>query len=239
VCGETDGWALDEKKRNLLASTVHSTSRGHEAIQIAAGFQLKPYWFCFSLLSRWIHAVGYWTWTVWVDATTKWQSGTIHFPVVAVIMDIPHWEEGFPIIPHQSSATGMQAIPATGDGTRHFLYGVSRAIEIIRQASGTLFHLWDGLQLPKGEVAEAFSKWQCLKNFQSVYLVQDNGWGIRQLGWNAYDGCYEYASGFKGLERMQVDCSDFIDSFHGLTRAFQYSRFRPITDTCSRQLVHC
>src|SRR5260370_42467800 len=35
---------------------------------------------------------------------------------------------------------------------------------------------------------------------------------------------YEYAAGFKGMERMRVDGSDFIDSFHGLSRAFQYCR---------------
>jgi 2-oxoisovalerate dehydrogenase E1 component len=35
---------------------------------------------------------------------------------------------------------------------------------------------------------------------------------------------YEYAAGFKGMERMRVDGSDFRDSFEGLRKAIEYVR---------------
>jgi len=35
---------------------------------------------------------------------------------------------------------------------------------------------------------------------------------------------YEYAAGFKGMERMRVDGSDFVDSFQGLAKAIDYVR---------------
>ena len=35
---------------------------------------------------------------------------------------------------------------------------------------------------------------------------------------------YEYAAGFKGMERMRVDGSDFTDSFEGLSKAIEYVR---------------
>jgi len=64
-----------------------------------------------------------------------------------------------------------------------------------------------------------------LKRLPIVYLIQDNGWGISATGdeMRTMDA-YEYAAGFKGLERMRVDGSDFIDSYHGLTRAFEFVR---------------
>src|SRR5690606_19700116 len=53
----------------------------------------------------------------------------------------------------------------------------------------------------------------------------DNGWGIsataREMrAMNAFD----YAGGFKGMERMIVDGADFVQSYEGIRKAIQYVR---------------
>ena len=78
-----------------------------------------------------------------------------------------------PTIIHQSSATGMQAIPATG---------IAQGIAFKEQAGMTepgsrcaLF--FRRRQHQEGEVSEAF-QFAVLKKLPIIYLVQDNGWGI-------------------------------------------------------------
>ena len=58
-----------------------------------------------------------------------------------------------------------------------------------------------------------------------VYLIQDNDWGISATGaeMRAMDA-YEFAAGFKGMKRMRVDGSNFMDSFFGMKKAFDYVR---------------
>src|SRR5690606_17822581 len=113
--------------------------------------------------------------------------------------------EGFPTIPHQSSATGMQAIPATG--MAHALsYFESQGLANGAEKPVVLCSLGDG-SVTEGEVAEAFQM-AVLKNLPIVYLVQDNDWGISATGkeMRAMDA-YEYAAGFKGMERLRVNGS--------------------------------
>jgi 2-oxoisovalerate dehydrogenase E1 component len=64
-----------------------------------------------------------------------------------------------------------------------------------------------------------------LKKLPIIYLIQDNDWGISAMGdeMRAMDA-YEYAAGFKGMERMRVDGSDFVDSYQGLQKAFEFVR---------------
>ena len=47
-----------------------------------------------------------------------------------------------------------------------------------------------------------------------IYLVQDNDWGISATGreMRAMDA-YEFAAGFKGLQRLRVDGADFAASY--------------------------
>jgi len=213
---------LYDEKKEICGKYVHSTSRGHEAIQIAAGFQLKacdyasPYYRDESMLL----AIGLEPYELMLQLMAKrddpFSGGRSYYGHPSLR------REGFPTIPHQSSATGMQAIPATG-----MAHGISyleyQGLLSSSEQPVVLCSLGDG-SVTEGEVAEAFQM-AVLKKLPIVYLVQDNGWGISATGdeMRTMDA-YEYASGFKGLERMRVDGSDFIDSFHGLTRAFQYCR---------------
>jgi 2-oxoisovalerate dehydrogenase E1 component len=63
--------------------------------------------------------------------------------------------KGFPVIPHQSSATGMQAIPATTGMAHGLAYLESQKLMASEQNPIVLCSLGDG-SVTEGEVAEAF-----------------------------------------------------------------------------------
>ena len=213
---------LYDEKKEISGKYVHSTSRGHEAIQIATGFQLKscdfasPYYRDESMLL----ALGLEPFDLMLQLMAKrddpFSGGRSYYGHPSLK------RAGFPIIPHQSSATGMQAIPATGMA-HGISYLESEGLLKTSEKPVVLCSLGDG-SVTEGEVAEAFQM-AVLKKLPIVYLVQDNGWGISATGKEMRTmDAYEYAGGFKGMERMRVDGSDFMDSFHGLAKAFQYCR---------------
>lgn len=116
----------------------------------------------------------------------------------------------------------MQAIPATGMA-HGISYFESQGLLKDDNKPVVLCSLGDG-SVTEGEVAEAFQM-AVLKKLPIIYLVQDNDWGISATGkeMRAMDA-YEYAAGFKGLERMAVDGADFIDSYLGIRKAIEFVR---------------
>ncbi|MFY7757471.1 MAG: thiamine pyrophosphate-dependent enzyme, partial [Flavobacterium stagni] len=126
-------------------------------------------------------------------------------------------------IPHQSSATGMQAIPATG-AAMGFWYKESMGLP---QEAGDLplvvCSLGDA-SVTEGEIAEAFQM-AALKQLPILYLVQDNGWDISA---NAKEtraqNAFEYAKGFHGLEAISIDGANFIESYTALEQVIQTIR---------------
>ena len=211
-----------EENRDVCSKYVHSTSRGHEAIQIAAGFHLKSYDFASPYYrdESMLLAIGLEPYELMLQLMAKrddpFSGGRTYYAHPSLK------REGFPIIPHQSSATGMQAIPATGMA-HGIAYLESQKLWKGKYKSIVLCSLGDG-SVTEGEVAEAFQM-AVLKSLPILYLVQDNGWGISATckEMRAMDA-YEYAAGFKGLERIRVDGSDFMNSYEGLQKAVRYVR---------------
>jgi 2-oxoisovalerate dehydrogenase E1 component len=214
--------ALYDEERKICSKYVHSTSRGHEAIQLAAAFQLTPRDFAapyyrdesillgiglrpFELMSQ-----------LMAKVTDPFSGGRTYYSHPSLRRD------GFPTIPHQSSATGMQAIPATG--MAHGLAYLKRQGLLEGEMNpAVLCSLGDG-SVTEGEVSEAFQM-AVLHKLPIVYLIQDNEWGISATGseMRAMDA-YEFVEGFKGMARRRVDGSDFVASFQVLQEAFTYVR---------------
>jgi len=209
---------------------VHSTSKGHEAIQIATGLQLlpkdfvSPYYRDDSLLL----ALGYTPYELMLQLLAKaedpFSGGRAYYSHPSSI------SAGKPRIIHQSSATGMQAIPSTGiaQGLQYIeqmkaqnLSG--KWIDRIDKESLVVCSFGDN-SITEGEVSEAF-QFAVLKQLPIVYLVQDNDWGISVSAEEARAmNAYEYAAGFKGMHRLQVDGSDFEASYHIMEEAFDFVR---------------
>jgi 2-oxoisovalerate dehydrogenase E1 component len=203
---------------------VHSTSRGHEAIQLAAGMQLLPTDYA-SLYYRdesMLLGMGFEPYELMLQLLARrddpFTGGRSYYGHPSLKRD------GFPTIPHQSAATGMQAIPATGMAQGiAYLEGRGLIQHDAESKPIVLCSLGDGA-VTEGEVSEAFQM-AVLKTLPILYLVQDNDWGISATGkeMRAMDA-YEYAGGFKGLERMAVDGADFTDSWLGLKKAIEFVR---------------
>jgi 2-oxoisovalerate dehydrogenase E1 component len=201
---------------------VHSTSRGHEAIQLAVGMQLQPHDYCAPYYrdESILLGMGLSPYELMLQLLGKaedpFSGGRTYYAHPSLR------REGFAMIPHQSSATGMQAIPATGMAHgiayKEFMGLNERGVQPL-----VLCSFGDG-SVTEGEVAEAFQM-AVLKQLPIVYLVQDNDWGISASGaeMRAMDA-YEYASGFKGLKRLRVDGSDFVESYKAISDAFDFVR---------------
>lgn len=212
-----------EQNKAVCSKYVHSTSRGHEAIQLATAFHLEAYDYA-SLYYRdesILLGLGLTPYELMLQLMAKaddpFSGGRTYYGHPSLR------RPGFPTIPHQSSATGMQAIPATGMA-HAIAYLESRGLrQAQEQPAVVLCSLGDGA-VTEGEVAEA---WQIavLKQLPIIYLVQDNDWGISATAKEMRAmTAYEYAAGFKGLKRIRVNGADFLESYQAMAVAFQYAR---------------
>lgn len=206
---------------------VHSTSRGHEAIQIAAGLQLLPCDF-FSPYYRddsMMLAAGFLPAELMLQllakATDPFSGGRSYYCHPSSRASTK------PGVIHQSSATGMQAIPTTG---------LAQGLQFLEQTKSPNFITGKNGELPvvlcsfgdnsitEGEVSEAF-QFAVLRGLPVIYLVQDNQWGISVTGPEARAmNAYEYAAGFKGMERMHCDGSNFEAAYLCMSKAVSYVR---------------
>ena len=114
MCQAVSMTELYEENKAVTSKYVHATSRGHEAIQLAASLQLKPcdyvtpYYRDDSILL----GIGMEPFDLMLQLLGKksdpFSGGRTYYSHPSLK------DEDKPKIPHQSSATGMQAIPATG-----------------------------------------------------------------------------------------------------------------------------
>ncbi len=201
---------------------VHSTSRGHEAIQLATGFLLKPCDFVSPYYrdESMMLGMGYRPYEMMLQLLAK---GGDPFTGGRAYYNHPNIRrEGFPGIIHQSSATGMQVIPTTGIA-QGIQYRESEKLSDYVVPPVVVCSLGDG-SVTEGEVSEAF-QFAVLKGLPVIYLVQDNKWGISVSSDEARTmDAYEYAGGFKGMERVRLNGSDFEEAYNGMNTAIEWVR---------------
>jgi 2-oxoisovalerate dehydrogenase E1 component len=205
-----------------ICKYVHSTSRGHEAIQLATAFQLLPYDYVSPYYRDESMMIG-----------MGWQPHQMMMQLLAKAADPftggrayynhPNSvDEHFPKIIHQSSATGMQAIPTTGVA-QGIQYLEKRGLKYKTEKPVTICSFGDG-SITEGEVSEAFS-FAALHQLPIIYLVQDNDWGISVSSDEARtNNAYEFIAGFTGIARLQVDGSDFERSYACMQDAIHFVR---------------
>ena len=199
-----------------ICKYVHSTSRGHEAIQLATAFQLlpcdfiSPYYRDESILM----GLGFSPYTLMLQLLAK---GNDIFTGGREYYNHPNYRENDkPLIIHQSSATGMQAIPTTGlaQGVQFLesLHPDKIRKGVNGEAPVVICSLGDA-SITEGEVSEAL-QFAALKELPIIFLVQDNEWGISvSASESRAMNAFEFAGGFKNIGRIQVDGSDFEASY--------------------------
>ena len=227
---------LYEANFKQVSKYVHATSRGHEAIQTAIGMQLLPqdYAFPYYRDDAMLLAFGLQPYDLMLQLLAKKEdpfSGGRTYYSHPSLKDADK-----PKIPHQSSATGMQAIPATGVAMgMQYLEKLGLKNPITSEHAKASFpsgRIEDGLvvcslgdaSVTEGEIAEAFQM-AALKQMPILYLVQDNGWDIsaNEVETRAQNA-FEYAKGFHGLEAISIDGANFIESYEALEKVIKTIR---------------
>ena len=202
---------------------VHSTSRGHEAIQLATAFNLlpcdyvSPYYRDESLML----GLDFSPYQLMLQLLAK---GADIFTGGREYYNHPNYRgDDKPTIIHQSSATGMQAIPTTG---------IAQGIQYLEKINPALHgkinpvvicSLGDA-SVTEGEVSEAF-QFAALHQLPVIYLVQDNDWGISVTSAEARtSNAYEFIQGFKGINRISINGSDFEACFTAMQQVINEVR---------------
>jgi len=214
--------AIYEENRQI-ASYVHSTSKGHEAIQLATAYHLKeidwvaPYYRDESILL----GIGMSPYELMLQLLGKkddpFSGGRTYYAHPSLLADDK------PKIAHQSSATGMQAIPTTGIAHGLQYLKNNNLNEPGTSGSIVVCSIGDG-SMTEGEVSEALQM-AVLHQLPILYLVQDNDWGISATGDEMRAmNAYEFAAGFKGLRRAQVNGSSFTESYNEMNKAIRWVR---------------
>lgn len=226
MCTAREMTLLYEEKFQVTSKYVHATSRGHEAVQIATGLHLLSQDFLSAYYrdDSMLLSIGMRPYELMLQLLAKredpFSGGRTYYSHPSLR------REGMPKIPHQSSATGMQAIPTTGAAmgiqylTRQgLLKGPSPAPLVVCSLGDA--------SVTEGEVAEAFQM-AALKQFPILYLVQDNEWDISATAAETRAmNAYEYAKGFKGLEAVTLDGTDFITCYDTIGRIMASIRQEP------------
>lgn len=213
-----------EENKEVTSKYVHATSRGHEAIQLAVGMQLKPqdwvspYYRDDSILL----GIGMTPYELMLQVFAKkddpFSGGRTYYSHPSLKRD------NMPKIIHQSSATGMQAIPTTGVAMGvQYKEKQGLADDFGGENPVVVCSLGDA-SCTEGEVSEAFQM-AALKQYPIVYLVQDNGWDISaNAAETRAQDISTYAQGFNGLDVRTIDGSNFDESFQTVKEVFDIVR---------------
>jgi 2-oxoisovalerate dehydrogenase E1 component len=215
---------LYEKRKAVTQTYVHATSRGHEAIQLAMGLQLNAcdYAYPYYRDDAMLLGMGLTPYDLMLQLLAKkddpFSGGRTYYCHPSLK------DDDKPKIPHQSSATGMQAIPASG---------AAMGIQYREQQGLTdgwgdnkpvvMCSIGDAA-MTEGEVSEALQM-AALKQYPLLMLVQDNEWDISARADEIRSGnAAEYAKGFKGIKVVQVDGSDFAACYHAVREVLKSMR---------------
>jgi len=244
-----------------ICKYVHSTSRGHEAIQLATAYNLlpcdyvSPYYRDESMML----GMDFSPFTLMLQLLAK---GEDIFTGGRSYYNHPNYRgDDKPTIIHQSSATGMQAIPTTGvaQGLKYMnsIEGRRRTTDngpqitddrprTIEESSLSNSHsqftihsspivvcsLGDA-SVTEGEVSEAF-QFAALHQLPIIFLVQDNDWGISVTAAEARTcNAYEFIEGFKGIKRISIDGYNFEESYNAMQEVMN-----DVRTNCCPYIVH-
>lgn len=213
-----------EAHKEITSKYVHATSRGHEAIQLALGMQLKPqdwvapYYRDDSILL----GMGITPYELLLHIFAKkdepFSGGRTYYSHPSLRRD------DMAKIPHQSSATGMQAIPTTGVAMGIQYKEQEGLAEDFNGENPVVVCSIGDAATTEGEFSEALQM-AALKQYPILYLVQDNEWDISA---NAKEtraqDITQYAKGFNGIEVRTIDGSDFETSYNTVQAVLEVIR---------------
>lgn len=224
ICTARAMSTLYEEKFKLVSKYVHSTSKGHEIIQIATAMQLLPQDFAYPYYrdETMLLTIGMRPYELMLQLLAKrddpFSGGRTYYSHPSLK------DADKPKIPHQSSATGMQAIPATGAALGlQYIENHLKELNKSKEKPVILCSFGDA-SITEGEVAEAFQM-AALKQIPILYLVQDNEWDISASADEIRaQNAAEYIKGFHGIEAISIDGTDFFECYATLKNVMETIR---------------
>lgn len=224
---QANAMAATYEANKSICKYVHSTSRGHEAIQLATAFHLmpcdfvSPYYRDESMLL----GLGFTPYQLMLQLLAKKDDA---FSGGRAYYSHPSFRgNDKPTIIHQSSATGMQAIPTTG---------IAQGIQYLERIASTQLKRGPSGEAPvvvcslgdasvtEGEVSEAL-QFAALKKLPVIYLVQDNDWGISVTAKESRaSDVFAFTEGFSGISRLRIHGDDFESCYITMGEAIAYVR---------------
>ncbi len=228
--------SLDDRESLLKRQSkiyFQVSAAGHEAIQTAAGMVLRPghdWTFGYYRDRALVLALG-----VTAEDMLLQAVGAARDPASGGRQMPSHWSSPSLHIFTGSSPTGTQFVQAAGCAqAKRYLKPDSDEITLVSGGEGAT---------SEGEFWECINA-ACLDKLPLLVLVEDNGFAIsvpveRQTpGGNVA----RLLEGFPGLLRIEVDGTNLVDSFRGLTHAADYCRSGHgpalVHATCARLYAH-
>jgi 2-oxoisovalerate dehydrogenase E1 component len=207
---------IDEKHLILLKqgkSFFHIGGSGHEAAQTAAASALEPgrdYAFPYYRDLSFCLQLGYSAEDYFLSALHRADdpgTGGRQMP--------GHYGKVSVRIVTQSSPTGTQ-----------YLQAVGIALGAAKEGNGEVVYVSSGEgSTSEGEFFEAVN-WAARELLPVIFFIQDNRYAISVPATQQTAGgsVYEVTKGFKGLERFNVDGTDFFETYRAATQAVQRAR---------------
>ncbi len=208
----------DHKIMNLLKqgkSYFHMSAAGHEAIQVAIGMQMNPgvdWAFPYYRDLAFLLSVGVELQDIFLHMLAKASD-----PMTGGRQMPNHWGSKKLNIPTQSSPTGTQFLQAVGVALANKKKG-NDAITYVSSGEGTT---------SEGEFYEAIN-WASREKLPVIFVVENNKLAISVPAKNQIGGKQNSAaqmmSGFDNLLSIEVDGTDFEESYSVAEKAFDYVR---------------
>ena len=230
---------LYEREKDTTSKYVHATSRGHEAAQLALALQLEPkdyvapYYRDDSILL----GIGMTPKDLMLQLLAKiddpFSGGRTYYSHPSLK------DDDKPKIPHQSSATGMQAIPTAGVAMG-IQYRENQGLVSEEEKGAIAVCSIGDSAMTEGEISEALHM-AALKQFPLLMFVQDNGWDISANREEVHhSNAVEYAKGFTGIETRDLNGSSFKECYEALEDVIEIMRTerRPFLVRCDVPLLN-
>jgi 2-oxoisovalerate dehydrogenase E1 component len=230
---------LYEREKDTTSKYVHATSRGHEAAQLALALQLEPkdyvapYYRDDSILL----GIGMTPKDLMLQLLAKiddpFSGGRTYYSHPSLK------DDNKPKIPHQSSATGMQAIPTAGVAMG-IQYRENQGLVSEEEKGAIAVCSIGDSAMTEGEISEALHM-AALKQFPLLMFVQDNGWDISANREEVHhSNAVEYAKGFTGIETRDLNGSSFKECYEALEEVIEIMRTerRPFLVRCDVPLLN-
>ena len=215
---------LYEANARLTSRYVHACARGHEAIQWATGRLLEnqDYLSAYYRDDCLLLTMGMEPEELMLQLLAKgddpFSGGRTYYSHPSLNrVDLPR-------IPHQSSATGMQAIPAAGVALG-LQYKEIQGIPHDREGAPPVVVCSIGdAAMTEGEVSEALHM-SDLRQLPIIWLVQDNEWDISAHASEirSHDAS-TLAKAFPQIKLIEVDGANAEESMHAMNDAFEHVR---------------